>query len=124
MKYILILISSFWLTACSEAPQDPHQIDMAEESHAHEGEDAHAHDGDADHAHETTETEVFYGNEAETAAEVGAGGPAVTGMEHEHAEDADHHHEEGDHAHEQHDEVHAQEGDDHHHEDGADDHHH
>lgn len=97
MKYLAILFTTLLVSACSESPEESRNAatnPAADAPHAHDGE-AHSHEGDADQAHESTETKVFYGDQAESASEVGAIGDASdTGLNHEHDESSDHHHEE------------------------------
>lgn len=118
MKYLFAFLAALMLSACSESPEESPAA-SADATHAHDGE-AHGHEGAADHNHESTETEVFYGDQAESVSEVGTvGGPSVTGLDHEHDESADHHHEEvntGEHS--------NSEDADHHHDESGEDHHH
>ncbi|MCW8193648.1 hypothetical protein F6455_02460 [Proteobacteria bacterium 005FR1] len=122
MKYLFVLFAALLVTACSDSPEES-PVTGADETHAHDGAAAHSHEGEADHAHDSTETEVFYGDEAQSPSEVGTvGGPSVTGLEHEHAQSSEHHHDDmepGEHSHDEHgvEATHQQEGAGHHHDD-------
>ncbi|MFU8876783.1 MAG: hypothetical protein ACNA7E_01470, partial [Wenzhouxiangellaceae bacterium] len=76
MKYPLIptvtvLVATLALTACGDHAHDGSESHShGTESHAHDSGQAHDHGPDADHVHDTpdTETQAFYGDEADDAS--------------------------------------------------------
>jgi hypothetical protein len=81
---LLCLLGVLSLTACGASENHPH--DEGRAAHSHDILEAHSHEahghGGGDHVHEATETEAFYGDEADVAggtSESGAAADKATG---------------------------------------------